>query len=381
MENKTLKILHVLPSLGRGGAERLVLDFVSTSQRLFPELRFCVVSLSEKDEYSADYPTVHIEKIPSTCPISITGRSKPDLTAFHEFVDSFQPNIIHSHVFFADLVCHYRILKNVKYVSHIHGRTKQFEPFPVHGWLSKESYTNEIERRFIIKQFKKANTSFIAITKFQEQEFIKTHQSRSFRIEVINNAIDNFKFHPKKENLFSSKIELITVGRMDENKNHLFTLEVIKHLVSKKIDIHLTIIGDGELKKTLNERILDLQMSEYISLLGKKNHPEHYLRRANIYIHSAKQEAFGLTLIEAIACGTPVIFTDGKGNTELFKDAGVGTIIYDNDPETMANAIIALFNDLKRYKEEQLKGIAFAQSFGIEEFSKKLVDYYFRLFE
>lgn len=379
MKNDQLRVVHVIPSLGRGGAERLVLDFVETTQKLFPEVVCCVVVLSDIDEYSKAYPTIHIKKIPTTCPISISGRSKPEIDNFHAFIESFQPTIIHSHIYFADLVSHYRVLDGVKYVSHIHGRTKQLEPFPVHGWTAKESYTNEVERRFITKQFKRTKTNFIAITEYQKKEFLRFNSFARLNLSVILNAIDLNLFRPIPKSINDTKLKLVNVGRLDGNKNHFFLLDVIELLIQEGVEVELQIIGDGEEIHNLVHRISDKKLDKNVFVLGTKNNPEHYLQQAHIYIHAAKIEAFGLTLIESVACGTPVIFTDGKGNTELFKNADVGTIIWDNSPKTMADAIIKLFQDKQRYTNEQIKGLEFAKSFGIEEFSKNLVDYYLRL--
>ena len=96
----------------------------------------------------------------------------------------------------------------------------------------------------------------------------------------------------------------------------------------------------------------------------------------NLYLHTANYEPFGLVLIEAMACGLPVICTDGKGNRDLIKEGVNGFMVWERDPVMLADKIeLLLRNDTLRI-EMGKKAHAFAQDFGIKKYVDSLVNLY-----
>ena len=98
-----------------------------------------------------------------------------------------------------------------------------------------------------------------------------------------------------------------------------------------------------------------------------------YLWNADLYIHSAITEGFGLTLIEAMSCGLPVVCTDGKGNRDLIQEGENGFMVGERDPKLLADKIELLLKNDNLRLEMGEKARKFAQGFGIEKYVESLL--------
>ncbi len=134
---------------------------------------------------------------------------------------------------------------------------------------------------------------------------------RSYKIKnikVIYNPIDIEKINAlksKKIDLLKKRFTLITIGRLVKEKNHSLIIDAIKD-----IDVDLWIIGDGELKYELEEKIKSLSIEDRVLLLGREENPYKFLDKADAFVFASNYEGFPNVLIEALACKLPVISTD-----------------------------------------------------------------------
>ena len=112
----------------------------------------------------------------------------------------------------------------------------------------------------------------------------------------------------KKEiEIEKKRFTFVTVGRLDKGKNHKLIIDAIKD-----IDADLWIIGDGELRDEIQEYIKFHNLNEKVQLLGKKENPFSYLLKADCFVFTSNHEGFPNVLVEALACGLPIISTDCK---------------------------------------------------------------------
>ena len=127
-------------------------------------------------------------------------------------------------------------------------------------------------------------------------------------VTTIYNMIDIKEIEEKskeKINLQKNKFTFITIGRIDEGKNHKLLIEAIK-----KIDANLWIIGEGPLENNLKLKVKNEKLNKKIKFLGKQPNPYKFLRHADCFVFSSNHEGFPNVLIEALACNLPVISTD-----------------------------------------------------------------------
>jgi glycosyltransferase involved in cell wall biosynthesis len=375
-----MNILHIIPSLRKGGAERLVLDIYNELQKR-PDVMIRLVVLHPENEYEFLSKNIDIVFCKSKVSPSISGKAFVDIADFETIIADFKPDIIHSHLFEAEIISRWIVRSDIKYFTHCHNNMGQFRRLASYSLFSKELLTNYYEKRLLVTQYLKCNNKFIAISKDTESFFKQALPKKlSQNVILLNNAIDFNRFKhtihllKTKEN---HSINLITVGSLIEIKNHLFLLEVISLLNKRsKLKFNLTIIGEGVFRENIEKKIIENQLENIVTLLGKIDNVEDFLQKADLYVFSCIKEGFGLTLIEAMASGLPVICLDGKGNRDIIEDGKNGFMIYKNNPELFANKIIELVNNPELYQSMSKYAVEFAKKYDIKEYVDRLLKIY-----
>ncbi|MDN5096010.1 glycosyltransferase [Aliarcobacter butzleri] len=208
------------------------------------------------------------------------------------------------------------------------------------------------------------------------------------KIEYIHNLFDieTIEELSKKDIEFQKKrFTFVTVGRLDSGKNHKLIIEAVKDF-----NADLWIIGDGELKEGLQKYINELNLNDKVYLLGKKENPFSFLSKADCFVFSSNYEGFPNVLVEALACGLPIISTDCQsGPREIlaptsniyfqlkdkieFAEYGILTPI--KNVEKLKEAMNLLINDKNLRKDYGEKGNFRANHFRI----KKIIKQYERI--
>jgi glycosyltransferase involved in cell wall biosynthesis len=206
----------------------------------------------------------------------------------------------------------------------------------------------------------------------------------SSKIFLLPNAIDFNRFYTSK-NQFANKttnkifFKLISIGKINENKNQIFLIDVMKLMKDKGYDVRLTLVGDNAHSSELQLKTLKNGLEKDIELVGITDNVEDLLEKSDLYVHAAKNEAFGLVLIEAMAAGLPVVSLDGKGNRDIIEQGKNGFMVYEQNAELFAEKIIELINNKELYHSMSDYAVAFARKYDIKEYVNKLTDVYKKL--
>lgn len=167
---------------------------------------------------------------------------------------------------------------------------------------------------------------------------------------TINNPLDinNIKeLSQVKIKYRDEKFTFITIGRLDKGKNHTILIEAMKDL-----DAKLYIIGDGELRGDLQIQIERNNLQGKVVLLGKQYNPYMYLIQADCFVFSSLHEGFPNVLIEALACGLPIVSTDCKsGPREILAPNSDVKFTLINNIEEAEYGILIPINNLEKLKE------------------------------
>ena len=378
-----LRVLHIIPSLNKGGAERLVIDICKclSSLKLAEVL---LVVLSTENEYPESIENVNIKHCSSKVIPSLSGKSKVYLDDFVNIVNDFKPNIIHSHLFEAEILSRWKIFSEIKYVTHCHDNIRQYRNFELTCLSTKSCITEFYEKKIIFNRYRKCKNNFIAVSVNNENYLKQNLPKELHKITLLNNAIDFHKFKNTsritKSIADKNNIELVTVGRLDVNKNQSFLVDVVKMLNDKGYNTTLEILGDGPTRQSIENKISALELSEKIFCRGNINDVEKYLHQSDIYVHSALSESFGLVMLETMAAGLPVVCLDAKGNRDIIENGKNGFMIYDQNCELFADKIIKLIEDKELYNSISNYAIAFAAKYDIKIYVQNLLDLYNSLF-
>jgi len=175
-----------------------------------------------------------------------------------------------------------------------------------------------------------------------KQDLMKCYQVPSKKIIVINNPIDSESIYQKSfyvtQLLDNKKINLLSVGRLDKVKGYDLLLEAMKQLDDR---FHLTIIGQGSEEFNLQHLVKKLGLKSKVSFLDFQDNPYCYMRQADIMLLSSRYEGFPNVVLEANACGTPVVAFNCPGGTgEIIKNGVNGFLVECGDIEKLSQTII-----------------------------------------
>jgi glycosyltransferase involved in cell wall biosynthesis len=190
-------------------------------------------------------------------------------------------------------------------------------------------------------------TSIITITEMERDYISKRFGIPTEKMTAIPNGIDVTKF--RDLGYEREKNSLLFVGRLSPVKRLDMLLSALA-IVKKRIpDVRLRIIGrDWGVKAQLVAQARDLKISENVEFLEEipfEDLVEHY-NKAKVFVLSSKYEAFGITIMEAIGCATPVVVTSVGGTPEVVGDAG---ILCRENETSLADGIIELLESDEKY--------------------------------
>ena len=134
----------------------------------------------------------------------------------------------------------------------------------------------------------------------------------------------------------------VTAGRFVPQKDHETLLNALALHRRSGGRGRLLILGHGPLDETLRAQTSALRLGNSVCFVGFRTNPLPWLRRADAFVLSSRSEGFGNVLVEAMACGTPVISTDcDHGPREILQDGRYGVLVPPRDPHALANALDA----------------------------------------
>jgi glycosyltransferase involved in cell wall biosynthesis len=185
------------------------------------------------------------------------------------------------------------------------------------------------------------------------------------RIEVIHNGVDPELFHPatpdERSRLRRTAGEryggepwddqvllACTVARLSRQKGLFDLVEAAAELVKDSPNLKMVIIGEGELRRTLRERINALGLQDQLILAGAMPRPQvaEWLAACDLFVLPSRYEGGPATaLMEAMACACAVVATDVSGTSELVTDDSLGLLVPPQDPRALAAAIRTLMAD------------------------------------
>ncbi len=182
------------------------------------------------------------------------------------------------------------------------------------------------------------NDKMVLVNKFYRSKFWFIPARK---IMTIYNSIDYSELQPKKRRS-DGIIKFISVGRLDRQKSPMDLLAAMRILCTKRQDINLSIVGDGEYYKRMESYITENDMQDKVQLMGWQNNVPQLLSEHDIFVNSPIYEAFGLVFCEAGYTGLPVISTNVEGIPEVVEQGETGILVPPQDPEALAEAMLYL---------------------------------------
>ena len=227
-----------------------------------------------------------------------------------------------------------------------------------YGYNNFQSKINKI----LIKSLYPEADKIIANSYGNAEDLERNFSIQKSLLHVIQNPIDltmiqqnalepiNFNFNP---------YTYITIGRLDEGKNHAMLIHAFAKLANKSTQ--LLIIGDGLLKEPLQKQIDSLNLQNRVFLLGKKTNPYKYLQRSDCFVFGSNHEGFPNVVLEALATNLPVISTNcPSGPQEILaptnkNEYGILTPVNNSNEMYQAMQLLLTDNNKANYYKNQAR--------------------------
>ena len=167
---------------------------------------------------------------------------------------------------------------------------------------------------------------------------IDTGVSRT-RVHVIANgiALDDWPFSHRQRR--GTVLNVLYAGRLSPEKNVASLLQACHTLTSQGRSVRLSLAGEGPDRQALGELTDELKLTDQVQWLGLRNDVANLLGQADVFVNPSSTEGMPNSVLEALACGTPVTATDVGATNELILHEKTGLLIPPNEPSAIADAI------------------------------------------
>ncbi|SEP67105.1 glycosyltransferase EpsF [Virgibacillus subterraneus] len=329
-----MRILHVVGAMNRAGTETMLMNIYRNVDR--KKVQFDFISYSDQD---AHYDDEIKDRGGRVIKLSKTN----SIQELYHVINKYGPyDAVHAHTLFhCGIAAIAAYLAGVKIrISHAHTTMDSSSRF------MRKAYIKVM--RFIINHF---STNLLACSEGAGKYLFGNKGLAKSKYSYFPNTIEYLTFlvNPQKkvtelkvkEGLGKS-IVIGHIGRFIEAKNHEFILEIMKCLINRDPAIKLLLVGDGNLRRQIEEKAEQEGILENIRFTGIRHDISTMLHSMDVFIFPSHYEGLGLVLLEAQACGLPAVVSEA---IQPEADLGIGLISklsLADGPDVWADRIVEL---------------------------------------
>jgi glycosyltransferase involved in cell wall biosynthesis len=354
-----MRILQVIWSLRRGGAERVCIDLSQGLQKRGHKVAIAI--LADVNEWEDIFSEDSIEVI-SVSP----GRFPRWRTEFlsvaeclSQVFNTLAPDIVHTHCLSSTVAAW--LSGWPPHIVTLHGTRS--EP------IGDKTGLSAMLNRFFFKRSIKQNPAYIVTP---DSESIPRIQKilgvEANRIRTIQNGIDvemGGKAREKEKQLSSPELNIGMVGSLIPVKNHEFAILGLRAMHDKGVIAALHICGEGKLRSSLERLAYELNLKQFVTFRGMCNDISSFLSSVDVFWMTSYYEGHSIALLEAMASGIPSVVTNVPGLRSFANYRGFSIIVPLEDSEALAAATLNLWKSKGIYREVSLR----ASSAAVKEFS------------
>lgn len=191
----------------------------------------------------------------------------------------------------------------------------------------------------------------LAVSKHLQQEM----HTYGIASSVFHNFIDDEYFHVSKRARSSDKMRLLHIGRLAPEKRQADLLEAMA-ILPDSIEFELVIAGEGSLRSDLEQLAKSLRLDDRVHFRGNLDREaiREQIQLADLLVLSSSYENFPVSILEALACGKPVVATSCGGPAEMIHE-GNGLLADPLDPKDLSSKIIQVLASLNSYDTQTIR--------------------------
>jgi glycosyltransferase involved in cell wall biosynthesis len=363
-----MKIIHVTPyySPHVGGMETCVEMLAHIQQELGHEVKIYTSKLGGEQKYKHD----------NVCRVwawdkKINSPLSPSLP--FRLLSEAGSGIYHIHLgpfFYPEIGMMISRLKGSPSVVHVHLSSQSNLLFMKH--------VLEIYKALLFKIAKRCISHFIVPTQAYKQ-LLQKYKIKNEDISVVPYGVDksfiNIGTERKYYSLKNEPIKLLTVARLYHQKGIDRALHTLRFLKDKKINVTYTVVGDGPEKNDLKRMSKELGVAESVEFVGAVPSPDigEYYKNADIFFLPSRFESFGIVLIEAAACGLPVVASDIPTIRNV---ASEFALLVKPGAENFGKGVMDLIDNERLVEELVKKGKEEALRYDWSKITKRIIEIY-----
>lgn len=336
-----MKILFLVHSLRKGGAERIVLEIANGLKNIGHNIN--IITWVNEDSFMSEYPTIERSYLLEKKNYYGLKSIPKSIFPLRRAIKSFNPDIIHIHSpNIATLFSCTFINTPVIHVIHGYGKIAQ------ENNLLKYKFINLIDIFLSSLTIK----NFVVVSNSMKSYAKRYFYFKKFNFYVIENGIDINKFIFKFKSINNDNIKIIMIGTICENKGQLDSIKILELLKNYKFKYNLTIVGDGPDLNELKKSISISNLSDTINIIPIADNINELLHESHILWILSKSEAMPLVVLEALASGVAVVGYDVRGVNDTIINGDNGFLTEYKNYNKIAESTIHLSN--QEYERIQL---------------------------
>lgn len=371
MQPKKIKILHAIRQGLIGGGETHVLDLVKGLDK--DKFESWVLSFTDGPMIlRLNELGIQNKIIPTTRPFDFRAWKE-----IKEFLQTEQFNLVHAH--------------GTRAASNLLRTSRSLHipiVYTVHGWSFHDDQSPWIKKLRIQSEKYISNRTNLNISVSQANQDTGRANFGAYDSQVINNGIDLQKFctnHQyinlrKQLGIEEGKTLICCPMRMTLQKNPLLMIRALDQVIKQTKDIHLLMVGDGELKQSAIELAQSLGIEEHITFEKFRTDIADVLYSSDIYCLPSLWEGLPIGLLEAMGMGMAAIATKVDGSKEIIEHYKNGVLIEPNHQGQLVEAILHIHHN-RSFKKAigSAASLTIQEHYGVEQMIHKIEGAYSHL--
>ena len=327
-------IAHVIYRLDFGGLENGLVNLING----IPEYRHAVICV---DDYTDFRRRIKRDDVKIFALKKRQGKDVSVYVKLYRLFRELQPAIVHS--------------RNLAGLDSLLPAFVAGVPVRIHGEHGRDVHDLDGKRRryrWLRRAFKPFVHHYIALSCDLENYLRGPIGVGATRLSQIYNGVNVERFRPREGDKRGARIHgfnapgavvIGTVGRMKEVKDQLTLVRAfiwsLKKIPEARDRLRLVMVGDGPLLRPARVLLQDAGLADFAWLPGARDDVHEILRDLDVFVLPSLAEGISNTILEAMACGLPVIATDVGGNPELVQEGVTGTLVPRRDLGALFQAI------------------------------------------